>query len=122
MSITAKDKLRKQLGKGLDVSKGHVSFSSEYASRCTLADNGIENVLEFVGMPQPDMYSMELSLFVLEAGVKLLAAAAPRPAVPVADRLGAAQVVARGVRGAAFLPARSTTASAGWPRSMPRWR
>jgi phosphonoacetate hydrolase len=72
VSITAKDKLRKQLGKGLDVSQGHVSFSSEYAGRCTLADNGIENVLEFVGMPQPDMYSMELSLFVLEAGVKLL--------------------------------------------------
>ena len=68
ISITAKDKLRRQLGKGLDVTQGHVSFSSEYASRCTLADNGIENVLEFVGMPQPDMYSMELSLFVLEAG------------------------------------------------------
>lgn len=77
VSITAKDKLRRQLGKGLDVSKGHVSFSSEYASRCTLADNGIENVLEFVGMPQPDMYSMELSLFVLEAGVRLLAETRP---------------------------------------------
>ena len=77
ISITAKDKLRKQLGKGLDVSKGHISFSSEFASRCTLADNGIDHVLEFVGMPQPDMYSMELSLFVLEAGVKLLAEARP---------------------------------------------
>jgi len=77
VSITAKDKLRKQLGKGLDVARGHVSFSSEYASRCTLADNGIENVLEFVGMPQPDMYSMELSLFVLEAGIKLLAQRRP---------------------------------------------
>jgi phosphonoacetate hydrolase len=72
VSITAKDKLRKQLGKGLDVSRGHVSFSSEFAGKCTLAENGIENVLEFVGMAQPDMYSMELSLFVLEAGVKLL--------------------------------------------------
>ena len=77
ISITAKDKLRKQLGKGLDVSKGHISFSSEFAGRCTLADNGIENVLDFVGMPQPDMYSMELSLFVLEAGVKLLAQRRP---------------------------------------------
>jgi len=77
VSITAKDKLRRQLGKGLDVRQGHVSFSSEYASRCTLADNGIENALEFVGMPQPDMYSMELSLFVLEAGVKLLAQRRP---------------------------------------------
>jgi phosphonoacetate hydrolase len=77
VSITAKDKLRKQLGKGLDVSKGHVSFSSEFASRCTRAENGIDNVLDFVGMPQPDMYSMELSLFVLEAGVKLLAQRRP---------------------------------------------
>ena len=72
VSITAKDKLRKQLGKNLDVSKGHVSFSSEFASKCTLAENGIENVLEFVGMPQPDMYSMALSLLVLEAGIRLL--------------------------------------------------
>jgi phosphonoacetate hydrolase len=72
VSITAKDKLRRQLGKNLDVSKGHVSFSSEFASKATLAENGIENVLEFVGMPQPGIYSMELSLLVLEAGVRLL--------------------------------------------------
>jgi phosphonoacetate hydrolase len=72
VSITAKDKLRKQLGKNLDVSKGNISFSSEFASKATLKENGIENVLELVGMPQPDMYSMELSLFVLEAGIKLL--------------------------------------------------
>jgi phosphonoacetate hydrolase len=72
VSITAKDKLRKQLGKNLDVSRGNVSFSSEFASRCTLRENGIENVLALVGMPQPDMYSMELSLFVLEAGIRLL--------------------------------------------------
>lgn len=72
MSITAKDKLRRQLAKGLDVSQGHVSFSSEFADRCTLAENGIENVLELVGMDKPGMYSMELSLLVLEAGLKLL--------------------------------------------------
>src|SRR6185295_12967876 len=72
VSITAKDKLRKQLGKNLDVSGGNVSFSSEFASRCTMKENGIENVLELTGMPQPDMYSMELSLFVLEAGIRLL--------------------------------------------------
>ena len=34
--------------------------------------NGIENVLEFVGQALPDMYSAELSLFVLDAGIKLL--------------------------------------------------
>ena len=72
VSITAKDKLRKQLGKNLDLTRGNVSFSSEKADQCTLAGNGIENVLELVGMPLPDMYSMELSLFVLEAGIKLL--------------------------------------------------
>lgn len=77
VSITAKDKLRKQLGKNLDVSKGNVSFSSEYAARCTLAENGIENVLDLVGMPAPGMYSMELSLFVLEAGVRILERSRP---------------------------------------------
>ena len=56
VSITAKDKLRRQLDKGLDVSQGHVSFSSEYVDRCTMAENGIENVLEYVGMPKPGMY------------------------------------------------------------------
>jgi len=72
VSITAKDKLRRQLGKGLDVRQGHVSFSSEFADRCTLEENGIDDVLDYVDLPQPDMYSMELSLFVLEAGIKLL--------------------------------------------------
>lgn len=77
VSITAKDKLRRQLAKGLDVAQGHVSFSSEFASRCTLAENGIENVLPWLGMDQPGMYSMELSLLVLEAGIKLLAERRP---------------------------------------------
>ena len=72
VSITAKDKLRKQLGKDLDLTRGNISFSSEFADRCTPAENGIDHVLELVGMPQPDMYSMDLSLFVLEAGIKLL--------------------------------------------------
>jgi len=71
-AVTAKDKLRKQLGKGLDVARGNICFSSEHADKCTRAENGIENVLEFVGMPLPHMYSMELSLFVLEAGIRIL--------------------------------------------------
>ncbi|HEX5629299.1 MAG TPA: phosphonoacetate hydrolase, partial [Usitatibacteraceae bacterium] len=74
VAITAKDKLRKQLGKGLDVSRGNVCFSSEKADKCTLAENGIEDVLALVGQPLPGMYSMELSLFVLDAGIKLLEA------------------------------------------------
>lgn len=70
--ITAKDKLRKQLGKGLDVSAGNVCFSSQCADVCTLAEHGIENALEFVGRPLPDIYSEDLSLFVLDAGIRFL--------------------------------------------------
>jgi phosphonoacetate hydrolase len=76
-SITAKDKLRKQLGKDMDVAGGSVNFSSECADQATLAEHGIEDVLGFVGRPKPDIYSPELSLFVLEAGVKLLAERRP---------------------------------------------
>jgi len=77
VSITAKDKLRHQLGKDMDLAAGSVNFSSEFADKCTLEEHGIENVLAFVGMPVPHMYSPELSLFVLEAGVKLLAERQP---------------------------------------------
>lgn len=72
VAITAKDKLRRQLGKDLDLTRGNISFSSEFAGRCTRSDNGIDDVLALVGMPQPGMYSMDLSLFVLEAGLRLL--------------------------------------------------
>ncbi len=72
VSITAKDKLRQQLQKDMDLGGGSVSFSAQNASQCTLVDNGIEDVLDFVGQPQPDMYSADLSLFVLDAGIKLL--------------------------------------------------
>ncbi len=71
-SVTAKDKLRKQLQKDMDLSGGSVSISSQFAGQCTLAENGIEDALAFVGQPQPDMYSANLSLFVLDAGIKLL--------------------------------------------------
>ena len=71
-SITAKDKLRHQLGKDMNIAGGSVNFSSEKADKCSKRENGIENVLELVSMPLPDMYSAELSLFVLEAGIKLL--------------------------------------------------
>ena len=70
--ITAKDKLRTQLGNGLEVGAGHVCFSSQRADRCTLAENGIADGLGFVGQPLPDMYSQELSLFVLDAGIRFL--------------------------------------------------
>lgn len=66
--ITAKDKLRKLLGHRM---KG-ICFSSEKADQVTLAENGIENVLDRVGMPVPSVYSAELSEFVFVAGVKLM--------------------------------------------------
>ena len=72
VAITAKDKLRKQLGKGVDIAAGSINFSSECADRCTLAENGVDSVLDLVGLPLPDVYSAELSLFVLEAGIALL--------------------------------------------------
>ena len=71
-SVTAKDKLRRQLQKGMDFSNGSVSFSSQHADRCTMEENGIEDVLAFVDQPLPDMYSADLSLFVLDAGLRLL--------------------------------------------------
>src|SRR6266404_5077460 len=67
-AITAKDKLRKMLGSGL---KG-ICFSSERAREATLKENGIDEVERLVGRPTPDMYSPDLSLFVLDAGIRLL--------------------------------------------------
>ncbi len=60
--VTAKDKLRTLLGKGLDFSSGSaIAFSSEKADKANLPENGIENVLDFVGMPVPSVYSADLS-------------------------------------------------------------
>ncbi|MGH7036876.1 MAG: phosphonoacetate hydrolase [Stellaceae bacterium] len=58
-AVTAKDKLRRLLGRGLD----GIAFSSEQA------DAGVEKM---VGRPRPDMYSADLSLYVLDAGLRLL--------------------------------------------------
>jgi phosphonoacetate hydrolase len=67
--ITAKDKLRSLLGHKM---RGGICFSAERADQATLEQNGIENLLELVGMPLPSVYSAELSEFVFAAGVKLL--------------------------------------------------
>lgn len=76
--VTAKDKLRLLLGKGLNFGDGSaVSFSSEKADQCTMGGHGIENVCEMVGMGVPEVYSAELSEFVFAAGVKLLASMRP---------------------------------------------
>src|SRR5262249_30876046 len=69
----AKDKLRLLLSNGLDYSEGRaIAFSSEKADKATRADNGIDDVLKFVGLPVPDVYSAGLSYFVFAAGVKLM--------------------------------------------------
>ncbi|MDP1837816.1 MAG: alkaline phosphatase family protein, partial [Reyranella sp.] len=71
--VTAKDKLRGLLGKGLTLGAGKAcSFSSEKSDKASLAENGIENVNALVGMPVPDVYSAGLSEFVFAAGVKLM--------------------------------------------------
>ncbi|SDG27140.1 phosphonoacetate hydrolase [Paraburkholderia phenazinium] len=65
--VTAKDKLRRLLGWQL---KG-ICFSAEKADTVTLAENGIADVLDLVGLPVPDVYSAGLSEFVFAAGVRL---------------------------------------------------
>ena len=87
VSVTAKDKLRRQLQKGMDLTNGSVSFSSQHADRCTMEENGIEDALGFVGQPLPDMYSADLSLFVLDAGLEAARGAPPGHPLPLAHRL-----------------------------------
>ena len=71
--VTAKDKLRGLLGKGLDLGPGRAcSFSSEKADQATVERNGIDDVLRLVGLPVPDVYSAGLSEFVFAAGVRLM--------------------------------------------------
>jgi len=71
--VTAKDKLRRLLGHKLH----GICFSAERAAEATLAENGIADVVDLVGMPVPSVYSAALSEFVFAAGVKLLETANP---------------------------------------------
>lgn len=66
--VTAKDKLRALLGHGLN----GICFSAEKADQATLADNGIDGLLDKVGRPLPSVYSADLSEFVFAAGLMLL--------------------------------------------------
>ena len=71
--VTAKDKLRALLGAGLEFGEDRaICFSSEKADIATKADNGIHNASEWLGRPVPEVYSADLSEFVLAAGVKIL--------------------------------------------------
>ena len=71
--VTAKDKLRAMLGKDLDMSTGRaIAFSSEKADQATVQANGIGDVLKRIGKPLPEVYSSDLSEFVMAAGVSIL--------------------------------------------------
>lgn len=66
--VTAKDKLRRLLGKDL---KG-ICFSAERADQASIAENGIADALGLAGKPLPSVYSADLSEFVFAAGVGLM--------------------------------------------------
>jgi phosphonoacetate hydrolase len=72
--VTAKDKLRRLLGHGMQ----GICFSSEKAGEATREENGIEGVLARVGLPLPAVYSAALSEFVFAAGVQLMRSARPQ--------------------------------------------
>src|SRR5437867_13352966 len=66
--VTAKDKLRRLLGHGMD----GICFSSEKADQTTKGEHGIDRATDLVSMPVPSVYSAALSDYVLAAGVELL--------------------------------------------------
>jgi phosphonoacetate hydrolase len=68
-AVTAKDKLRRILSHDLQAS---ICFSTEKAGDANFKENGIENVESWVGRQAPAQYSGDLSMFVLDSGVKLL--------------------------------------------------
>ncbi len=74
--ITAKEKLRdifahRLVGPPPDGANG-IAFSSEKAGQSTVAAHGIDRVEDRIGARTPAIYSAEASLFVLEAGAKLI--------------------------------------------------
>lgn len=66
--ITAKDKLRQLLGHNM---KG-ICFSAEKADKASVAEHGIDDVLNKIGKALPSVYSADLSEFVFVAGVWLM--------------------------------------------------
>jgi phosphonoacetate hydrolase len=71
--VTAKDKLRALLGAGLGFDDDRAKcFSAEKSDTSTAAEHGQDKASAWLGMPQPEVYSADLSEFVFAAGVKLL--------------------------------------------------
>jgi phosphonoacetate hydrolase len=76
--VTAKDKLRRLLGKGLTFGDGTaIAFSAEKVDEVTAQGHGVEDVLGLVGLPVPEVYSADLSEFIFAAGVKIMARDCP---------------------------------------------
>lgn len=71
--VTAKDKLLKVLAYEME----GFAFSSERPESATLAPLGFASAEELVGRSRPDQYSADLSLFALDAGVRLMELARP---------------------------------------------
>ncbi|QLH72752.1 phosphonoacetate hydrolase [Rhodopseudomonas palustris] len=71
--VTAKDKLLKVLAYEMD----GIAFSSEHPNVADLTALGFKSGEELVGRGRPDQYSADLSLFALDAGVRLLETAKP---------------------------------------------
>jgi len=67
--VTAKEKLRDILSYKLS----GIAFSAEKANQTKQDTHGIENAEQLVGYKTPAIYSAEASLFVLRAGVALIA-------------------------------------------------
>ena len=76
--VTAKDKLRAALAKGLPISANGIAISAQHAAAAREQTHGIGDVPGLVGRAEPDQYSADLSLFALDAGVRLLEAGRAR--------------------------------------------
>ena len=71
--VTAKDKLRTLLGNGLNFNdKRAICFSAEKSGQANIQENGIDDVNNWLDLPVPEVYSQDLSEFVMAAGVKLM--------------------------------------------------
>ena len=112
VSITAKDKLRQQLGKDLDRREGNVNFSVRVrgaSARCR--STGIERrarASSACRSPTCTRWSSRCSCS--RPASSSSRARRPDILLPLADRLRAAQVRARRARGESLLPATWTTA------------
>lgn len=69
--ITAKEKLRTVLGDGI-VERGGIVFSTEKVKEAKKETHGVDNAEEIIGKPQPEIYSGDASIYVLEAGAALV--------------------------------------------------